>query len=130
MAKKKRPPISPELHGAIDYGIGAANALVPGLLHMSGKARTLFRMFGLVQGGLNALTIQPLALKKLVPFELHGLIEKSSLPVYLLAPILSGVTRERRARNYWLLLGAGLVVVYNLTDWDAAAPGKKGKKRR
>jgi hypothetical protein len=125
MSKK---PITPELHGLLDYGMSAANALVPGMLHMSTKARALFRTFAVVQGGLNALTDQPYAVQKIVPFPLHGLIDKASAPAYLLAPFLTGVFRERKARTWWLVVGAALVAVYNLTDWSERKPGKK--KRR
>ncbi len=128
-------PISPELHGLLDYGLAAANAVVPGMLHMSTKARGMFRAFSVIQGGLNAVTVQPYAVQKIVPFPLHGMIDKASAPVYLLAPFVAGVFRERKARNWWLLVGAALVTVYNLTDWSERKPGKKksaakrGKRR-
>ena len=89
----------------------------------------LFRTFAVIQGGLNALTDQPLAVQKIVPFPMHGLIDKASAPLYLLAPFVTGVFRERKARNWWLLVGATLVVVYNLTDWSQPKPGKKRKRR-
>ncbi|WP_210481023.1 hypothetical protein [Naasia sp. SYSU D00948] len=122
-------PITPQVHGLLDYGLTAANAVVPGMLNMSTKARALFRTFAVIQGGLNAVTDQPLAVQKIVPFPMHGLIDKASAPLYLLAPFLTGVIRERRARNYWLLVGVTLVTVYNLTDWSAPKPGKKRKRR-
>ena len=54
-------PISPQLHGALDYGLSAANLVIPGALQMSAKARNLFRTVGLIQGGLNAIPVQPYA---------------------------------------------------------------------
>lgn len=121
MTKKRKSarPISPRLHSLIDYGLASGNVLVPRLLGLTPKARSLFATFGAVQGTLNSMTVQPYAAQKVVPFALHGLIEKSSLPVYLLAPLVTGVAKERKARAYWLLLGVALVVVYNLTDWQA-----------
>jgi len=125
MAKR---PITPQLHGLLDYGLAAGNLVLPRLFGMSSKARTLFSTFGFIQGGLNALTVQPYAAQKLVPFALHGLIEKSSLPVFLLAPVITGVARERGARAYWIALGVALVTVYNLTEWDARKPAKKRRR--
>ncbi len=122
-------PISPELHAILDYGLSAANTAVPGWLNMSPRAKSLFRTFAVIQGGLSAVTDQPLAVQKIVPFPMHGLIDKASTPVYLLAPFLTGVIRERRARNWWLLVGVALIAVYNLTDWSAPKPGKKRKRR-
>jgi hypothetical protein len=118
-------PISPQLHALLDYGLAAANSAVPGMLHMSTKARGMFRAFSVIQGGLNAVTVQPYAVQKIVPFPLHGKIDKASAPLYLLAPFVTGVFRERKARNWWLLVGATLITVYNLTDWSEPSHGRK-----
>lgn len=56
---------------------------------------------------------------RLVPFALHGFLEKSSAPISFGLPPALGLLRDPRARTYWLLLGAALVTVYNLTDWEA-----------
>lgn len=111
--------ISPRLHSVIDYGFAAGNLLLPSVLGTSSKARALFAAFGLTQGTLNALTVQPLAVDKVVPFRIHGLIEKNSAPVYFGLPLLLGLHREPKARALWLTVGAALITVYNLTDWDA-----------
>ncbi|THG33328.1 hypothetical protein [Naasia lichenicola] len=121
-------PITPELHSLIDYGFAAGNLLLPKVLGLSAKAKTLFATFGVIQGTLNALTIQPYAAQKILPFALHGLLEKSSLPLYIAAPLVTGVAKQRGARTYWIALGVVLIAVYNLTDWDASKTGKK--KRR
>src|SRR4051812_41444655 len=75
-------PITPRLHGLIDYGFAAANLALPSLLHMTKGPKLVFGAFGLVQGTLNALTAQPVGLKKAVPFRMHGTIEKTSIPLY------------------------------------------------
>ncbi|PZE73854.1 hypothetical protein [Curtobacterium sp. MCBD17_019] len=137
-------PISPELHGRIDYGFTAANLFLPGALGLRPGARRLFRLFGLVQGGLNAVTDQPSAAIPAVPFAVHGAIEKNSGLLYVLLPLITGVLKDRRARRFWFLSGIALVVVYNLTDWISSSgavyppntkvtPAKKAKaakKRR
>jgi|tagenome__1003787_1003787.scaffolds.fasta_scaffold20129537_1 hypothetical protein len=122
-------PITPELHGLLDYGLTLANTVVPGWLGMSTKARGLFRTFAAVQGGLNSVTNQPFAVQRIVPFQVHGMIDKASAPAYLLAPFLTGVIRERKARNWWLLVGVALIAVYNLTDWSEPKTGKKKRRR-
>ncbi|MCU1546835.1 MAG: hypothetical protein JWP30_1935 [Homoserinimonas sp.] len=117
-------PITPRVHGLIDYGFLLGNVAAPMMLGMSKTARILFASFGVIQGGLNAFTVQPYAVRKMVPFALHGLIEKGSSPVYALAPLLTGVAKEPKARAYWIAMGIALVAVYNLTDWEAANPAK------
>ena len=112
-------PISPRVHSVIDYGFAAGNLLAPSALRLSGRARLLLAGFGVTQGALNALTVQPYAIAKQMPFKLHGVLERNSAPLYFGLPPLLGLAREPRARTYWLVLGAVLIAVYNLTDWDA-----------
>lgn len=112
-------PISPELHGTIDYGFAAVNALLPSVLGLSARARAVFGGMGAVQGMLNALTDTAVGVDRVVPYALHGRIEKNSWPVLLGAPLVAGLHREPRARAYWVALGVALVTVYNLTDWSA-----------
>jgi hypothetical protein len=112
-------PIKPRVHSAIDYGFLALNLAGPTLLGLKGSARGLSYLFGAVQGGLNALTDQPLALSRLIPFRTHGTMELSSMPLFLALPWLTGATKNPKARNYFLAFGALLFTVYNLTDWGA-----------
>lgn len=111
--------ISPRLHSVIDYGFAAGNLLLPSIFGTSRKARALFAAFGLTQGTLNAITVQPLAVEKVVPFRIHGLIEKNSAPIYFGLPVLLGLHKEPKTRALWLTVGVALITVYNLTDWDA-----------
>jgi hypothetical protein len=69
-----------------------------------GAARTSY-FFGGMQGGLDAFTDQPLALKGLVPFRTHGTAELSSGPLFVLLPWLTGALKDPKARNYFLALG-------------------------
>jgi hypothetical protein len=120
-------PIKPGAHGAIDYGLLALNLSAPSLLGLNGAARALAYLFGGAQGGLNAVTDQPLALRRIVPFGTHGTIELSSGPLFVALPLalpwLTGTLKEPKARAYFLILGAVLVAVYGLTDWEAQPDG-------
>jgi hypothetical protein len=112
-------PISPSAHGAIDYGFLALMTTVPPLLGLTGSARLLPRLFGGAQGALNAVTDHPLAVRRLVPFAVHGRVEKWGGPAFVALPLISGALRQPRARAFFggtLLL---LLANYNLTDWEA-----------
>jgi len=114
-----RKPITPRRHGAIDYGFLVIALVGPSLLGLSGTARVLFAALGLVQGTLNAFTDHPLALKRIVPFRVHGRLELGGVPVYFLLPILVGAVDETRALVFYLVAGALLLAVFVLTDWKA-----------
>jgi hypothetical protein len=47
---------------------------------------------------INALTDQPLALKRIVPFRTHGTIELLSGPLLVALPWLTGVLKDPKAR--------------------------------
>jgi hypothetical protein len=124
-------PIKSGAHGAIDYGFLALNLSASSLLGLNGPARALAYLFGGAQGSLNAVTDQPLALRRIVPFGTHCTIELSGGPLFVALPLalplalpwLTGALKEPEARAYFLILGAVLVAVYGLTDWEAQPDG-------
>jgi hypothetical protein len=124
MATRTPKPISPALHGLIDYGVAAADLALPSLLGMSGRARAVFAAFGLVQGGLNSVTAQPYALDPVVSLQTHRLVDLAAVPVVLGLPPVLGLHREPRARAFWVVLAGSLVAVYLLTDWEAGSTAR------
>jgi hypothetical protein len=112
-------PVSPALHGLLDYGIAAGNLVLPSLLGMSGRARAVFGAFGVQVAVVNALTAQPYAVQRLIPLRVHRRVDLAGAPAYVAVPLLTGAVRERRARVYWFATTAALLALYVLTDWDA-----------
>ncbi len=110
-------PISPKAHGMIDYGFLGMMLAAPSLLKFQGPAKTLPYLFGGVQGLLNAFTDQPFAIKRVVPFPLHGKIDKWSSPVLVALPLLTGAWKQPKARAFFGGSLALLVTTYLLTDW-------------
>ncbi len=111
--------ISPTVHGAIDYSSVGLLLLAPRLLGLRGRARTLSYFFGAAYLLVSALTDYKLALKRLIPFRAHGLIEISSAPLLVALPLLLGAWKQPQARNFFLALAGAVTAVYALTDWDA-----------
>jgi hypothetical protein len=112
-------PIGPKAHGAIDYGFVAMQALAPHLFGLKGPAKSLCYAFAGTQGLLNALTDQPLALKRLVPFRVHGQLETPFVPALLLLPWATGALRQRKARRYFVSFFVVALANYLLTDYKA-----------
>lgn len=117
-------PVSPALHGLLDYGIAASNLVLPSLLRMNGRARLVFAAFGAQVGAVDALTAQPYAVRRLLPLDLHRRIDLAGAPAYVAVPLLTGAVREPKARAYWLATTAALLALALLTDWDAD-PGSR-----
>jgi hypothetical protein len=114
-----RKPIGPALHGALDYGFSTAMLMAPRLLGLPRRARIVAAALGSAQGGLNAVTDQPLAARRLVAYRTHGSVDRAGLPVALGLPLLTGAMRDGRARTFFLAAAAALAAVYALTDWNA-----------
>ncbi len=112
-------PIKVPGHSLINYGFFAAATLGPALLGLKGPARLVPLAFGATQGTLNALTEQPYAVRRVVPFKLHGRAESLAVPGLAVAVLASGALEQPRARPFFGALLGALVVVYALTDWDA-----------
>lgn len=114
-----KKPISPTAHGAIDYSSVGLMLLAPKMLGLKGSAKTLSHLFGLTYLVVSALTDYKLAIKRLIPFRAHGLIEISSAPLLVVVPLLFGAWKQKKGRNFFLILAATVATVYSLTDWDA-----------
>ena len=116
------PPIKVRAHSLIDYGFFACAAGGPVLLGLRGRARAIPLAFAATQGALNALTDQPYAVRRLVPFALHGRSESVAVPGLAAGILLAGAHRQPRAAPFFAALVGSLVIVYRLTDWDATPP--------
>lgn len=113
-------PISPGLHGLIDYGFGVVSLGVPALLGLSGPARVVPAAWAVAQGTLNAFTDQPYAVARVIPFATHGRAESFGLPALAAATVASDALRQPNARLFFAGLFAALVTNYFLTDYKAA----------
>ena len=118
-----KKPITPKLHGAIDYGFLGLMLAAPSLLGLSGPAKALPYLFGGVQGGLNAVTKQPLAIKRLVPFRVHGAIDLATTPALVLLPLVTGALKQPKVRAFFGGARGLLAAVYALTGWNATTDG-------
>ncbi len=116
-------PISPTMHAALDYGLGATLLTVPHVLGLSSRARVFFGAFGALAIVVNALTDTPLSVRRVIPFRTHRAIDLATDPLYLIVPLVSGIAREPRARALWLGSTALLAGSVALTDWDAPTAG-------
>jgi hypothetical protein len=112
-------PIKRRAHGAIDYGLTALNLAGPLALGLKGPARVLPMALAAAQGGLTALTDQPLAVKRLVAFPTHGAVDAATLPLAAVAAWRTGALAEPRSRIFFGGLFTALGAVFALTDWKA-----------
>src|ERR1041385_2649416 len=125
--RRKMPkPISPRVHGMIDYGTSAAAAATPAIFDIPRAARNLFEGLATGYTGLSSVTDYPLSIRRLVPFKAHGAAELAIAAILPAMPWLLGFADDRAARNMCYGLTALTLVGSALTDWDQ----EDRKKRR
>ena len=95
--------------------------LAPDLFGLKGAARTLCYLFGGAAGVLTALTNQPLAWKRVVPFRAHGRVDTPFVPTLILLPWATGALKQRNARRFFYSFTTIVLTNYLLTDYDASA---------
>ena len=111
-------PISPTLHGMIDYTTSVAVAAAPAALDFPDSAAALCYTLAGGYTGMSMLTDYPPAAKRVIPFKAHGAVEAvigAALPAL---PYVLGFAKHRAARNFCFGLAALTFVVAAYTDWE------------
>jgi len=114
-----RHPISPRVHGVLDYTTSAMVAAAPLMFEFPKPARRLFESLAAGYTSLSAFTNYPLSAKRVVPFKAHGATEAAIAVALPFMPKLLGFGKNRAARNLCYGLTALTFVVAALTDWNA-----------
>ena len=115
----RRPkPISPRIHGVLDYATSTAVAVAPRALNFPKPARMLFESLAAGYTGLSAVTDYPMSVKRVAPFKAHGAAELAIAAVLPVLPYALGFAHHRAARNLCFGLTALTLVVAALTDWE------------
>ena len=111
-------PISPTMHGVMDYTTIATTLAAPKLLDFPSNAARA--AYGLAGGYLmlSALTDYPPAVKRAVPLRAHGITDAAMGLVIPALPWMLGFAKDRKARNFFLALTGITMAVTALTDWS------------
>ena len=113
-------PISPLMHGYLDYFTVVVFLVAPSLFNLTGVAAILAYALAVIHLAMTLATDFPLGAVKLIPFKIHGLIERIVGPVLLLVPFVLGF--EGAARFFYLFMGVVIIIVGFLTDYESGQP--------
>jgi hypothetical protein len=113
-------PITPRLHGLLDYALVGSLLTLPTVLGFSQDVKKIYTAEGLALLVYISLTDQPAAIKPLIPFETHGKIDPFNIGQFALQTFLKPFQKDKRARlfNIGFTALAGLTVA--LTDWQGS----------
>lgn len=111
--------LSPRAHGYVDYLVVAWFLVGPNIFELAGLAATIAYALAGVHLLLTIATNFPMGLLKLVPFPMHGLIEVGVAVLLFALPWVAGFSGDEVAKNFYIGAGAGVLVVFLITDYLA-----------
>lgn len=111
-------PISPTLHGMIDYTTSIAVAAAPAILDFPEPAANTCYTLAAGYTGMSLMTDYPPAVSRHIPFKAHGAAEAAIGLALPAIPFALGFGRHRAARNFFFGLAALTFVVAAFTDWE------------
>ncbi|WP_129715263.1 hypothetical protein [Pedobacter sp. SYP-B3415] len=113
-----RKIVSPKQHALIDYALTAAMLVLPSFLKMNKIVRKIYAAEAAVLLPYVALTSQPAAVKSIIPFRVHGRVDRFNLAHFAIQNLFPPFRRHRKELlfNTAVTLAAGLTIL--LTDWN------------
>lgn len=111
--------LSPSVHGVGDYLIVLALLVLPSVFDFSNTPATLCYLLAATQLIVSLLTRYPLGLIKKIPFPIHGYYELVTALLLVPLPWLFGFSNEDAARNFFVISGVSLFVVWLVTNYRA-----------
>jgi hypothetical protein len=104
-------------HGLLDYGIAVILFVGPWSVGFVGKQATICYALGAVHLILTIVTRFPLGVKKVIGFPIHGAIELIEAIMILAMPWIASFSAGVRSRNFFLLIGLLLAIIWFVTGY-------------
>lgn len=119
--------ISPRIHGYLDFLTVFIFLLAPTLLGLGQLSAMLAYGLAVVHLIVTLASDFPFGVVKLIPFTVHGWIERMVGPLLIAIPFILNFSTEEAARNFYIAMGIIIVLVGILTDYQAEARDGKIK---
>jgi len=117
--------ISPRVHGYLDFLTVAIFLFSPILLGLSQIPAIFAYVLAVVHLIVTLTSDFPFGVVKLIPFTIHGWIERLVGPSLIALPFIAGFANEEIARNFYIAVGLVIIVVGLLTDYQGVVRDKK-----
>ena len=114
-------PITPTIHGYMDYLTVVVLLAAPKLLGLDGLPALLSWTLAGVHLALTVLTNFPLGWRPWLPFWIHGWVERIVGPALVLIAFLPNFFSSSLAFGFYLFMGLVIVAVGWLTDYSSGA---------
>ena len=119
--------ISPRIHGYFDFLTVFIFLLAPTLLGLGQLSAMLAYSLAVVHLIVTLASDFPFGIIKLIPFTVHGWIERMVGPLLIAIPFILNFSDEEAARNFYIAMGIIIIVAGMLTDYQAEVRDRKIK---
>jgi hypothetical protein len=113
-----KKPISPTIHGILDYALSGVQMLVPGMLGLNKKVVKTYLDLGSGFLGVNALTNTPVGLKRVISMKDHQKADAAFLTTLALLTFTKMMAKDKKALPFHLVMLGLSVTNYLMTDYD------------
>jgi hypothetical protein len=107
---------SPTFHGYLDYVTVVLFLLAPTLFGLTGMAGTFAYALAAIHLTMTLVTNFPLGAAKVIPFAIHGWVERVVGPILILLPFALGF--DAAARIFYVVIGGVIILVGLVTDYQ------------
>ena len=111
--------ISPCIHGYLDFFTVVIFLLAPTVLGLSELPAMLAYVIAGVHLVVTLASDFPFGVVKLIPFTIHGWIERLVGPSLVALPFILGFSADETARNFYIGVGLIVIVLGFITDYKA-----------
>lgn len=109
--------LTPTQHGYLDYVTVVLFLAAPSVLGLTGMAGIFAYILAIIHLAMTVLTDFPLGVYKLVPFPMHGWVERIVGPVLIIVPFVFSFTDA--ATTFYIVVGIVIIIVGMLTDYQS-----------
>jgi SPW repeat len=113
-----KKPIPARVHGVLDYAVVAAFLNAPLVLGFHGTPAEIVYWLSGIHLLLTGFTDFRLGVFRVIPFRIHGALELVAGLFVLVAPWIFGFSGLPVARNFFVVMGVIILVVFALTDYS------------
>lgn len=110
--------ITPRVHGYLDFVTVILFLSAPALLGLSQVPAMLAYSLAVIHLIVTLASDFPFGIVKIIPFPVHGWIERIVGPALIVVPFILGFATEEIARNFYIAVGLVIIAVGVLTDYQ------------
>ena len=114
-------PISPKLHGILDYAVVGMLAVLPASLGLKKGAVGSYAAVATNYLAVNSLTDTPVGIKKVLTFKAHQKADIATLGMLAIMTMAPAIRKDKKALYFHVGFMAMVATQYLLTDFEAKA---------